>query len=140
MKVRCGYVSNSSSSSFLVMYKNNVSLNFFKDDGKNSTVLAQFTFDDFLKLVDHFNNWASDSTQVVADGLEEVKSYFADEDADYRYEEDHVKEKLEKLEANVKDYPNAAILRISYDNEMISKLLEGFIATGSVIQLDDQEC
>lgn len=126
------------------MYKDDAALQFFKPDDNSAKrrSVAEFSFEDFMHLVDHLNNWSSESTHVIADGIDEVRENISREYSDgyiSEYEREYVKECLEKIDSHLNEYPNAVMISISYDNEMVRKLMDGFVSTGKVVCVDERE-
>lgn len=138
MKVRNGYVSNSSSSSFFIMYKEKSHVRFGSKDGK---FLSNFYIDELFDYINSLNNYSGDSTQIEANGFDNVFNYLTVEDqyGYRRYDAEYSDGIIKKMLDNKEQYPEAAILRVSYDDKITSKLLKAFIDSGEVISVDEEE-
>ncbi len=140
MKSRMGYVSNSSSSSFIIMYNDDSKL-LMHGRGKKTSVEFEFTIGDMLDVVEHSPDYHSDSTQLVADGMENVIDYVTEKDySGYsRYDEKYSDAIMKKINANKDKYSEAAILRVEYSDKLVRNLLEAFIKSGEIIEIDSEE-
>ena len=139
MKTRSGYVSNSSSSSFIVMYNNDSKM--VMKGRKKGSPSVDFTIQDFIDLIEHSPNYRSDCTEIIADGIENVESYLTEKDySGYsRYDKEYANKIIEKMNANKDKYNEAAIFRVEYDDKFVRKLLEAFINSGEMLSLEEEE-
>lgn len=136
MKVRLNYVSNSSSSSFVLMYRDDSRIALDKRSG--SRFVCDFTVNDLLEIINRSNACCSDHTEIVVDGYDDVKSYLTEKD-EYgysNYDEEHSDAILKKLEQNRNDYPDAMVLSIEYHDKVVEKIVNAFIESGEFILLD----
>ena len=147
MKVRSGYVSNSSSSSFIVMYNDDSRLLMKPSKtGKGKRKPAKelsFKFDEFLELADRYNHDISEDTCVKADGYESVKDYLTDSDGyGYtRFDIEYAQKIVDLLEKNHNEYEEAAYIQVAYSDKFVRNLLKLFIDSGEVklIPGDDED-
>ena len=138
MKTRFGYVSNSSSSSFVIMYNDGAKLAMSAGDG--SEPVEYFTVGDMLDLFDSQGNWSSDSTQVIANGFDSMLAYVQEKDEwgghFYDEERDEILKKIGELK---KTLDNGAVVKLSYHDEFMNRLLKAFSKAGQVVILNEQE-
>lgn len=140
MKTRNGYVSNSSSSSFIVMYNDGSKL--VMKGSKRGSKKFDFTIQDFIDMVEHSPDYSSDCTGIVADGIENVESYLTEKDS-YgcsNCDEEWSKEILDRMSRNRDKFSEAMIVRVAYDDKFVRKMLEAFLSSGEAISLDEGEC
>ena len=133
MKIRSGYVSNSSSSSFIVAFDENAKVKLGESD--------EFTIDDFFEVVERSNrNWSSDETSLVASGEENVRCHEKDR---WSYDYDEGRKYLKELEgffdSNRRKGVDFATVRISYHDKMALKLYNAFKQAGGIIEFNEQE-
>lgn len=139
MKKRNAYVSNSSSSSFVLMYRDNSRIALDKRYG--SRFVCDFTVNDLLEIINHLNTCCLDCTKIVANGYENVKSHLTEKN-EYgysNYDEEYSNAILKKLEQNRNDYPDAMVLSIEYHDKAVKKIMNAFIESGEFILIDENE-
>lgn len=138
MKTRFGYVSNSSSSSFVIMYNDGAKLAMSAGDG--SEPVEYFTVDDMLDLFDSQSNWSADSTQLIASGFDSMLAYVQEKDEwgghFYDEERDEILKRIGELKNTLN---NGAVVKLSYHDEFMNKLLKAFSKAGKVVILNEQE-
>lgn len=132
MKVRSGYVSNSSSSSFIIAYKEDAELKLGRS-GKSITMR------DFIDAVERSTrDWSSDETQLVAYGEENVV-----EREQERWSYDDSKEMLDGLgkfiEKHRKKGVEFATVKISYHDKFTRTLYDAFKESKKLIEYNEQE-
>lgn len=123
MKQRTGYVSNSSSSSYIIAYENNASETIVS---KNGTKIV-FSVDTFIKWVEK-QSWrctCSDDTEIHSQDIDEIIS-IAEEDK--KYNEDYYKEKMDFLMKN--KGKNFVDFDIAYSDVEIKQYLLTLIKLG----------
>ena len=133
MKTREGYVSNSSSSSFIVAYDSSAELKFADCE-------ASFGIDDFMEFVDRSNRgWSSDETCVVANGAENVVDYERSRLSGYDPDEDrkYMKSLEEFIARN--EGKEISTVRISYHDDFVRKIYDAFKKTGGISEFREQE-
>lgn len=113
MKYRKGYVSNSSSSSFILAW----------NEGKEA-VAENFRMNmhKFLMYISNMSNYSSDATQIENSTQYGVIQHI---------EENDWKDK-ETLIEKIKKYDDACYIRVNYDDEMTRDLLEWMKKSGAV--------
>jgi len=126
MKTRNGFVSNSSSSSFVVAVKKNVNI---CPHCKRKDI-------NIIELIDQYRHYdESDSTRVIATGWERVKEYEGSCGTD--------KEEKSRLEAIVKPYLNAnweiAAIKISYHDDITNNLFKEGKESGNIVIIKGDE-
>lgn len=121
MKIRSGYVSNSSSSSFLISYKDGAGEILKSANGTE----IKYGIDALLDEIRGRYEIHSDSTMLEAEGTASVWDYIQD-----HYCDDTVKEMKEFIDK----YPNEnkALLQIEYGDKFIKKMLLNLIHMGLV--------
>ena len=114
MKIRNGFVSNSSSSSFVIAYK--------KADKTPCKTCGRSDIDDFVELVRKSEN--DGDSNVNAEGLEEVLKSL-EEQLEWTSDErkGRIKDVMKKLKKLVKEGYEVADVSISYHNETLNTLL-----------------
>lgn len=123
MKQRTGFVSNSSSSSYIIAYENNASETIVS---KNGTKIV-FSVDAFIKWVEK-QSWrctCSDDTEIHSRDIDEIIS-IAEEDK--KYNEDYYKEKMDFLMKNKEK--NFVDFDIAYSDVEIKQYLLTLIKLG----------
>ena len=113
MKVRAGYVSNSSSSSFILAWNNG---------GAVCASNFKMNMDKFLRYIDSLSNYSCEATQVENSTKYGVIQHLEENDWE---DKDQIIKKLEK-------YDNACFIRINYDDEMTRDLLQWMKDNGVV--------
>lgn len=124
MKIRNGFVSNSSSSSFLVEYKNT--------DKSFKINNIKFTLEDFIDLLDKGNNWCSDNTHLkynivanysgeeryeLTQKIKEWNDYASDEDIKFN---NRLIKEINKMDKSF------LYFQISYHDNIIVKMYDLF--------------
>lgn len=122
MKIRTNYVSNSSSTSFIIAYNESSAL-VIEKNGKKFTVM---TFNEFLEMIDEkhsANGWCSESTRIVASGYENIKDWLNEEDwRDSEWSQGILK----SMNESKKDFSEFIIMNIEYSDKMSRRLLDLF--------------
>lgn len=134
MRERNGYVSNSSSSSFVLMYRDDSRIAL--DGRSGNRFVCDFTVSDLIELIS-----CSDCTEIVVNGYENVKSYLTEKD-EYgysNYDEEHSDAILKKLEQNRNDYPDAMVLSMEYRDKAVEKIVNAFMESEEFILIDKNE-
>ena len=143
MKTRHGYVSNSSSSSFVLLFKENAGLDMCggaSEPGKEKAAFGRITADDLIDMFDSCQNYCTDSSTVICASFDSLVSYVNEKDEYgghfYDEERDDLNKKINELKDN---YPCGCILRLSYHDKFLEKLLKAFISSGEMINLSEWE-
>lgn len=122
MKIRASYVSNSSSSSFIVLY-NAGNVEFKSDNG------AKFIFSvpKMIRFIENKNVYASEQTEIMANGKENILEYL--KDSGYM-----TKEELAEYEKMLTDvnYKNCIMFHVSYHDNETMMFLRAMIDSGKV--------
>ena len=132
MRTRANYVSNSSSSSFIIAYKADAELKL----GKSKQSISM---QDFINAIDRMaRDWSSDETQLVACGEENVLER---EQNRWSYDDDKTfLDGLEKfIEKNRKKDVEFATIRISYHDKFTRTLYDAFKEAKKLVEYDEQE-
>lgn len=135
MKIRASYVSNSSSSSYVVVFRPEAKLEASLPDGSRKEIM---TADQFIEKIyeDGWKNGSyAEATQIHARGKEQVKEYLGDRENFYN--EEWADGIIAKIDSEV-EYPDAAALEISYSDRLTKTILDCLVATGAVKVLDDE--
>lgn len=158
MRVRTGYVSNSSSSSFLVMYRDGAKMKLVPSrrrkaskapEGAAASPAAQepkkasyLTFDMLLDLIERSPNYCSECTELNALGYDSVVDYLREADSyGYtRYEQEWSDGLVKRMEELSSEYPEAALFHVSYSDKLVRELLRMFIDSGEVVEVDNHDC
>jgi len=116
MKNRKGFVSNSSSSSFIIAIKKDVSK--CEHCGRSDI--------DLLQLIDYASDYESSVEEVGAEGvIHEIKNEW--------YDNNHSKLIIDKVEEKSKDKAfKIASVSISYHNAVLNKIFKDMVESGSV--------
>lgn len=133
MKIRNSYVSNSSSSSYIIAYDKDAELKF-------SDCEISFTMDDFMDFIDRqTRNWSSDETCISANGDENVYDYEKSRLSGYDIDED--KKYMDELEKFMDDNKGRefSVIRISYHDDFVKKMYNAFKSTGKIVEFREQE-
>ena len=110
MKIRSNYVSNSSSSSYIIVYDEDASIK-MKD--------FEWSVQDLIDYIENISHdWSSECTQIKAIGKESSIEFIKDRWSDDEYSREIIK-KIEKSKKN-----GAAILNISYHDPVTKKLFD----------------
>jgi hypothetical protein len=139
MRVRSGYVSNSSSSSFILMYRDDSKIAL--DERSGNQFACDFTVNDLLDIINRLNTCCSECTEIVVDGYENVESYLTkkNECGYSNYDEEYSNAILKKMEQNRNNYPDAMVLSIEYRDKAVKKIVNAFIKSGEFILLDENK-
>ena len=127
MKQRNGYVSNSSSSSFIVLYDDGDGLEYDSDGGRERVFVHDFIVMIRLSQGEEFD---SDGTRVQAMGRKNSMDYM--HRCMWTYE-DYTDE---SLDGAFLKHGNAAVLRVRSGDEIVEKMLTLFNETGIATILD----
>lgn len=121
MKIRNGYVSNSSSSSFLISYKDGAGEILKSANGTE----IKYSVESLLEEIRKRYEIHSDSTMMEAEGTASVLNYIQD-----HYCNDTVRE----MKKFIDKYPdeNKALFQIEYGDKFIKKTLLNLIHMGLV--------
>lgn len=123
MKIRYGYVSNSSSTSYTVYFKENDSVKM--TNGKTSFELSVNDF--FDGIIERGSNYDGDSTRVMAKGIENAREFFKEE---AKWNDDTSLKMFEDFLAKKKGAGNVAVIDISYHDELAKKLFDFLTVVG----------
>lgn len=123
MKIRNGFVSNSSSSSFIILYNNGASVK-FKD--------FEWSVDDLLDYVENISHdWSSECTQLKAVGKDLTIEFIKDRWCDSEYNQKLV----DIITKSKKD--SAAVLNISYHDPITMKLFNLLKGRNKITVIDE---
>jgi len=120
MKSRNGFVSNSSSSSFLIAYKDS---NKCEHCGRKDPCIVDM-------VREHSTEWSD--TTINAEGIENILDY---KKCNYGYDEKELQDivdRAKKIEAKGKEWGFADV-DISYHDETLNDLMQQCIETGTVV-------
>lgn len=127
MKVRAGYVSNSSSSSFIISYNPEAKTILKSDNG----VEIEFRVIDFINEIRNKYDDYGECTMINREGSDSIYSYNAE-----WWEEETVKELKNFLDKNPQDYKME--LQINYNDKFIKKTLLNLHKLGLIDVLADE--
>ena len=138
MKTRSDYVSNSSSSSFILMYNDDSKM--VMGGRRCGSPKVDFTVADLIGFIEHSPNYCSECTEVVANGIENVESYLTERDpyGYSNYDEEYSSGILKKMQSFKDKYNEAMIIRVEYDDKIARKLIEAFINSGEMLNVDSE--
>ena len=112
MKVRTNYVSNSSSSSFIISYNPEAKTILTSPNG----IEIEYKVKDFIQLLEKQNDWCGEATQIEREGSSCIYEY-----AKEWWDEENLKDLKEFLDKNPEQYKME--LRINYYDKNIKKNL-----------------
>lgn len=112
MKIRTNYVSNSSSSSFIISYNPEAKTILTSPNG----IEIEYKVKDFIQLLEKQNDWSGEATQIEREGSSCIYEY-----AKGWWDEENLKELKEFLDKNPEQYKME--LRINYYDKNIKKNL-----------------
>jgi len=130
MQIHAGFISNSSSTSFIIATK-----------GTNPCKHCGRSDPDFIDLVSRMtHDYSSDATEVEEQGVDHVIDKLKEENNYYPNEPRYDKALIKKI-SSFKDKPEfkVAIIQISYQDEETLKLYNQGKETGSIIELHNEE-
>lgn len=129
MKCRIGYVSNSSSSSFILCYDVKPGFSYLSDDGYST-----ISIDDFILSLRMFQNDDPDSerTQVCSIGKHNSIAYIKERFWSY---EDNLTDLVKKVKPFLDKYDKTVVIQISYDDDIVRHILSMFKKAGELIVL-----
>jgi len=143
MKLRTGFVSNSSSSSFLVMYNEDSRLVLKSPRARKGRHVEDvaFRFEDFLRLAEAHDSCDTESTCVKADGYDSVMDYLTETGSFglYSFDESYVEKTTKMLRSNHRKFAEAAYIQIVYSDKMVRKILKAFVDSGEVLLVDGDD-
>jgi hypothetical protein len=130
MKTRTGFVSNSSSSSFIILVN------------KNKDVCSHCGRRDpeILDIIENAGGDCCDDTQLRARGADAIERYYSDNDW-YTDEEKEENAKLLSLlkAAEAKGDKEAAFIRVSYHDETTRSFMDSMVKNGTLQIMQDNE-
>ena len=138
MKSRFGYVSNSSSSSFVVMYREDSKMALSAGPGEEP--VEYITVDDMLEMFDDCNDWSSDSSELLARGFDNMMAYIGEKDEWGGHFYDEEREEILKKVGELKEkWPKGSVVKLSYHDEFLNRILKAFAKAGQLVILNEQE-
>lgn len=130
MKIRLGFVSNSSSTSFTIIY--NLS-DVVKLEANGKNVLTMTVNDFFDGIVERSSNSSGDSTEITAVGKENVRDYYKEQS---RWNDENALNDFDSFVEDIKDNETVSVVKINYHDEFARKIFDMFLATGHFRALD----
>ena len=142
MKIRNSFVSNSSSSSFVVMYNGDAKLSLCLPGA--SEPCLELSVEEFMDMLDECGGWRCESSGVRAVGIDEVcrrlasDSYCwtdgAESPEEVRRDECSRKIRRQMDESSMSE---VAELEISYSDRQLKKIFDAFVRAGLIKEAKD---
>jgi hypothetical protein len=134
MKTRYGFVSNSSSASFVIAVKKDI----------NICPHCNRSDPNIIDLIENYkHDYDGDNTHVNATTWHRIIEYKQDHNwayaIDKKYAEEQKKEFLAKLDPYMSDKWTIASIDISYHDEITNKILENGIKSGNIVIIEKNE-
>jgi len=130
MKIRSGFVSNSSSTSYTIYYDPSASVT-LRAKGK---VCVEMTVNDFFDAIIDKGNYCSDETSIRVQGIENAIDYYSEKAS---WDDGVSLARFKEFLASRKKKGNVAVIRISYHDEFAKKMFNIFKATGLFELMDE---